>query len=160
MQGGLGLGLAIVRHLGEVQAQPEEDAAAKGNTAAPEPVAPIAPISLRGLRILVVDDDADAREMLGVMLGNYGAEVTVARSVDEALDLISRQAPDILVSDIGLPSEDGYALIRRIRGSPETARLPALALTAYATVADHRRALEAGFQRHVSKPVDPAELAG
>jgi PAS domain S-box-containing protein len=187
MQGGLGLGLAIVRHLvevhggtvqaesegegkgarftvrlpvREVQAQPEEDAAAKGNTAAPEPVAPIAPTSLRGLRILVVDDDADAREMLGVMLGNYGAEVTVARSVDEALDLISRQAPDILVSDIGLPSEDGYALIRRIRGSPETARLPALALTAYATVADHRRALEAGFQRHVSKPVDPAELAG
>ena len=76
------------------------------------------------------------------------------------MESISRQAPDILVSDIGLPTEDGYALIRRIRGAPETSRLPALALTAYATAADHRRALEAGFQKHVTKPVEPAELAG
>jgi len=107
----------------------------------------------------VVDDDEDARELVRVMLGNYGAEVIQAASADEALELISRQPPDVLVSDIGLPNEDGYALLRRLRGLPQTARLPALALTAYASSADHRRALEAGFQRHVSKPVEPVELA-
>jgi PAS domain S-box-containing protein len=185
-QGGLGLGLAIVRHLvevhggtvraesegegkgarftvrlpvREVQPQAEEDVGGSASGADPERAAPVGPTCLSGVRVLVVDDDPDARELLRVMLGNYGAQVLAASSVDEALESISRQAPDVLVSDIGLPSEDGYALIRRIRGSPQTARLPALALTAYATPADHQRALEAGFQKHVSKPVEPAELA-
>ncbi len=187
MQGGLGLGLAIVRHLVEVhggmvraesegegkgarftvrlpvrqvQPQPQETAALNGNGAHPEPVPQVEPTALAGVRVLVVDDDADARELVRVMLGNYGAEVILAASADEALELISRQPPDVLVSDIGLPGEDGYALLRRVRGLPQTARLPALALTAYASSADHRRALDAGFQRHVPKPVEPAELAG
>ena len=134
--------------------------AASATAADPAPVPAVGPASLAGVRVLVVDDDPDARELLRVMLGKYGADVATAASVEEALDLISRQAPDVLVSDIGLPTEDGYALIRRIRGAPETSRLPALALTAYATANDHRRALEAGFQKHVAKPVEPAELAG
>jgi CheY-like chemotaxis protein len=75
------------------------------------------------------------------------------------MELIARDTPDALVSDIGLPGEDGYALIQRVRALPETSRLPALALTAYASAADHRRAIEAGFQRHVAKPVEPGELA-
>src|SRR6267378_1048238 len=186
MQGGLGLGLAIVRHLVEVhggtveaesegegkgarftvhlpvrqvQPQPQETAALSEDGIRPDPPAPIGPTALAGIRVLVVDDDEDARELVRVMLGNYGAEVIQAASADEALELISRQPPDVLVSDIGLPNEDGYALLRRLRGLPQTARLPALALTAYASSADHRRALEAGFQRHVSKPVEPVELA-
>jgi PAS domain S-box-containing protein len=186
MQGGLGLGLAIVRHLVEVhggtvqaesegegkgarfrvhlpvrqvQPQPDETPALSADGIHPEPPAPIEPTALAGIRVLVVDDDADARELVRVMLGNYGAEVIQAASADEALELISRQPPDVLVSDIGLPNEDGYALLRRMRGLPQTARLPALALTAYASSADQRRAVEAGFQRHVSKPVEPAELA-
>ena len=83
----------------------------------------------------------------------------MAASADEAMEVIARGPVDALVSDIGLPSEDGYALIRRVRALPATAWLPALALTAYASVADQRRALESGFQRHVTKPVEPAELA-
>jgi PAS domain S-box-containing protein len=187
MQGGLGLGLAIVRHLVEVhggtvaaesegegkgarftvrlpvrpaEPQPKETAALNANGGAhPEPPPPIAAAALAGMRVLVVDDDADARELVRVMLVNYGAEVILATSADEAVELISRHLPDVLVSDIGLPTENGYALLQRVRGLPQTARLPALALTAYASSADVRRALEAGFQRHVSKPVEPGELA-
>src|SRR5947209_9679766 len=186
MQGGLGLGLAIVRHLVEVhggtvraesegegqgarftvrlpvrqiQDQPLENEAALGNATHLEAVKPVEPVSLARMRVLVVDDDPDARELVRVMLATYGAEVLVAASADEAMEVIARGPVDALVSDIGLPSEDGYALIRRVRALPATARLPALALTAYASVADQRRALESGFQRHVTKPVEPAELA-
>jgi PAS domain S-box-containing protein len=187
MQGGLGLGLAIVRHLVEVHGgtvraesegdgqgarftvrmpvrqfedQPAEGSAVNGGGPHLQAVKQIEPVSLAGIRVLVVDDEADARELIRVMLGTHGAEVVVVASADEAMAEIARDPPDALVSDIGLPAEDGYALIRRVRSQPATARLPALALTAYASAADHRRALEAGFQRHVAKPVEPAELAG
>jgi CheY-like chemotaxis protein len=187
MQGGLGLGLAIVRHLVEVHGgtvraesegdgqgarftvrmpvrqfedQPAEGSAVNGGGPHLQAVKQIEPVSLAGIRVLVVDDEADARELIRVMLGTHGAEVVVVASADEAMEEIARDPPDALVSDIGLPGEDGYALIRRVRSQPATARLPALALTAYASAADHRRALEAGFQRHVAKPVEPAELAG
>ena len=187
MQGGLGLGLAIVRHLVEVHGgtvraesegdgqgarftvrmpvrqfedQPAEGSAVTGGGPHLQAVKQIEPVSLAGIRVLVVDDEADARELIRVMLGTHGAEVVVVASADEAMEEIARDPPDALVSDIGLPGEDGYALIRRVRSQPATARLPALALTAYASAADHRRALEAGFQRHVAKPVEPAELAG
>jgi PAS domain S-box-containing protein len=186
MQGGLGLGLAIVRHLvevhgGTVRAESEgEGRGARFTVRLPhrraqveasetgvanaigdvEAVKPAAPDSLVGVRVLVVDDDADARDLVCAVLGRYGAHVIAVASADEALAAMAQGAPDVLVSDIGLPAEDGYALIRRLRSQPQTARVPALALTAYASIADHRRSLEAGFQRHVSKPVEPAELAG
>jgi CheY-like chemotaxis protein len=118
------------------------------------------PASLEGVRILVVDDDEDARELIQAMLVNYGARVEAVASADEAMARIERGSPpELLISDIGLPSEDGYSLLRRVRESPAGAGLPALALTAYAGPADHRRCLEAGFEQHVSKPVEPAELA-
>jgi len=86
-----------------------------------------------------------------------GAAVRVASSVDEAIERLQERRPDVLVSDIGLPREDGYALIRRVRELDAT--LPAAALTAFARPEDHRRALEAGFHAHVSKPIEPADLA-
>ena len=120
---------------------------------------PPQPMSLAGVRILVVDDDDDARELIGVMLATYGAQVDAVASAREAVARVERDPPDVLVSDIGLPSEDGYSLIRRVRELPGGDRVPALALTAYAGAADHRRCLDAGFEHHVSKPVEPAELA-
>jgi CheY-like chemotaxis protein len=106
-----------------------------------------------------VDDDADARDLVHALLTSYGADVETVASADEAMARIERELPDVLVSDIGLPNEDGYSLIRRVRALPGARDLPALALTAYAGPADNRQALEAGFQRHVSKPVEPTELA-
>ena len=185
-QGGLGLGLAIVRHLvdahgGTVEAHsdgpgtgtrmtvrlpvravaPSEaaDAAAEPNGAHDEGPPPAQLLS--GLAVLVVDDEADARELVTAVLTSYGAVVRTAASVEEALRLLRAQAPDVLISDIGLPSEDGYALIRRVRalGADAGGNVPAAALTAYASVEDHRRALAAGFQVHVTKPIEPADLA-
>ena len=98
-------------------------------------------------------------DLVAAVLGSCGAQVEIAASADQAVELIQRCAPDVLLSDIGLPSEDGYALIRRVRALPSGARLPALALTAYAGAAESRRALEAGYQRYLSKPVEPCELA-
>jgi PAS domain S-box-containing protein len=185
-QGGLGLGLAIVRHLVEVhggevtaesdgegkgarfvvrlpvrqvQPQPAESLSANDISVHVEPVQPAAPDCLKGVRALVVEDDADARDLVQAVLGQYGAEVESVASADEALEMIARRPPDVLVSDIGLPTADGYDLIRRVRALPQGSRLPALALTAYAGIVDHQRALEAGFQRHVPKPVEPGELA-
>ena len=115
------------------------------------------PQLLRGIEVLVVDDDADARELIAAVLNNSGAEVRSAASVDEAVAMLRQRRPDVLLSDIGLPSEDGYALIRRVREIDST--VPAAALTAYASIDDHRRALESGFQAHVTKPIEPGDLA-
>jgi CheY-like chemotaxis protein len=109
-----------------------------------------------------VDDDADIRALLIYTLEVCGAEVMAAASADEAISALTASSPpmDILISDIGMPDEDGYALLRRVRAlEPENGgRIPAIALTAYARTQDRRAALLAGFQSHVAKPVEPAEL--
>jgi signal transduction histidine kinase/ActR/RegA family two-component response regulator len=137
-------------------------------TAATAPVDAAVQARLAGLKVLVVDDDPDARDLLCRVLRGYRAEVTVAASAAEALEAIDRDRPDVLVSDIGMPGTDGYALIRQLRqreerrgadgadGAPR--RIPAVALTAYARAEDRRKALLAGFQMHLPKPVEPAEL--
>lgn len=116
---------------------------------------------LDGLRVLVVDNEPDARELLVVLLQRCGAQVSTAGSAHEALALVQAEHPDVLVSDIGMPNEDGFDLIRKVRLlAPESGGLtPAAALTAYGTPEDRARALVAGFQTHVPKPVDPIELA-
>jgi CheY-like chemotaxis protein len=118
------------------------------------------PPSLNGLRLLVVEDEPDARDLLRVMLEQCEAEVKTAASVHEGLDLIEQWKPDLLVSDIEMPGEDGYSFIRKVR-SKEPARgrqLPAVALTAHARGQDRLRALKAGFDAHVAKPVEIEEL--
>jgi signal transduction histidine kinase/CheY-like chemotaxis protein len=116
--------------------------------------------SLTNVRLLVIDDDADTRELITFILEECGAVVTSARSVREALDLVERSQIDILLSDIGMPDEDGYELIRRVRllENGTSRSVPAIALTAFATEDDKRRAFAAGFQFHLSKPVEPKEL--
>jgi CheY-like chemotaxis protein len=178
---GLGLGLAIVRHLVEAHAgtiEATSDGSGKGATFSVElpvmvgrTVLSTQPahgyrstlettLSLTGMRVLVVDDDADAREMLSMALRQYGAQVTLAASVDDAMASASGACPDVLVSDIEMPEATGYDLIRRLRqgDDPALRRLPAVALTAYARTEDRVKALIAGFQTHVPKPVEPAEL--
>ncbi|MCC5597939.1 AAA family ATPase [Nostoc favosum] len=179
--GGLGLGLAIVRHLvelhgGTVQAQSlgEEQGAtftvkipclqdeskkikdAKDNFSLVEDQS----LPLSGLEILVVDDDADMREFLPFMLEQYGATVTAVASAIEALTALSQSQPNLLISDIGMPEMDGYMLMRQVRSlQPEQGgTIPAIALTAYAGEVDYQQAIAAGFQQHISKPVDPEEL--
>jgi PAS domain S-box-containing protein len=187
-QTGLGIGLAIVRHLvelhgGTVQADsPSEGQGATFTVKLPlvqlqiadfelrnEPVAgkesalcsPQSEVSLGGLRVLVVDDEADARELLVVMLTQYGANVRAVASAQEALEALDRWPPDVLVSDIAMPDMDGYALIQKVRARPPErgGRIPAVALTAYARVEDRTHALVAGYHMHIAKPVNPAELA-
>jgi CheY-like chemotaxis protein len=115
--------------------------------------------SLGALRILVVDDEEDARNLLVKILEMYGAEVKAACSAAEALDTFDFWHPDVLVSDIGMPGEDGYSLINRLRAHETGRPIPAIALTAYARAIDRQRALQAGFQMHVAKPIQPARLA-
>jgi CheY-like chemotaxis protein len=116
--------------------------------------------SLDGLRILVVDDQPDARELLALVLEQRGATVLAAASAPEAFEILRVQRPDIVVSDVGLPGEDGYSLARRIRALDAEAggRTPLVALTAYTRGEDRARALEAGFTDHVSKPVETRQL--
>lgn len=115
---------------------------------------------LAGTRVLIVDDDPDAREVVAAILRHYGASVIVATSVSTALVALRREHVDVLVADLGMPIEDGYDLIRHVRSSEndKIARLPAAALTAYTTEEDRDRVLAAGFQFHLAKPVDPAVL--
>jgi signal transduction histidine kinase/ActR/RegA family two-component response regulator len=187
-QGGLGLGLSIVRHLVELHggavrvkspglgqgatfavtlpvAIAQIDAA-DGERVHPRAVSPQPPedeaaIALNGIRVLVVDDEPDARETIRHVLEHCQAEVLAVGSAAEALSELPRFAPDVLLSDIGMPGEDGYSLIHQVRKLPpeQGGRIPAVALTAYARSQDRRRTLIAGFQMHVAKPVEIQELA-
>jgi hypothetical protein len=115
---------------------------------------------LEGLHILVVDDEEDGRTLVTTVLERCGAVVTAVNSVAEALKAIQKRRPDVLISDLGMPEEDGYSLIKKVRAlTPDRgAQIPAAALTAYARVEDRMRVLRAGFQIHLPKPVEPAEL--
>jgi CheY-like chemotaxis protein len=115
---------------------------------------------LENVRVLIVDDEADARSVLTAIIEQCGAEVMAVAATAEALAALDSFKPDVLMSDIGIPGEDGYSLIRKVRAlSPEQGgKIPAVALTAYAREEDRMRALLAGYQSHVAKPVNPAEL--
>lgn len=115
---------------------------------------------LYGLKILVVDDDTDTRELIDWVLKRVGAEVVSCASAREAMEALEKERPHILVSDIAMPEEDGLSLMRRIRALPRErgGRIPAIALTAHSMVTDRLQSLRAGFQSHVPKPVVPEEL--
>jgi CheY-like chemotaxis protein len=120
---------------------------------------PAPPATLDGVRVLVVDDEPDTLEALGTALAGYGALVRTALSTREALDALDRGAVDVLVADIAMPGEDGYSFIRRVRALGNgAASVPAAALTALAREEDRRRALSAGFQLHLAKPLDGESL--
>lgn len=184
--GGLGLGLAIVRHLVELhggtvfatspgleqgatfivnlpmKAVINEDDTPKSQPFLTNSESVNYQLSiLENVRVLVVDDEADTRNLLTTILGQYGAQVTAVASTQEAMTALSQFHPDILISDIGMPEEDGYTLIRKVRSLPsnEGGKIPAVALTAYARSEDRTQALLAGFQLHIPKPVNPGELA-
>ena len=112
------------------------------------------------LRVLIVDDEADARSLAGRMLEQHGVEVHTAASADEALELLKRVRPDVIVSDIGMPGTDGYQFMRMVRALPdaEGGRTPAVAATAFARGEDRTKALLSGYQAHLAKPVDANEL--
>jgi CheY-like chemotaxis protein len=179
--GGLGLGLAIVRHLVELHAGSVEafsDGEGKGSRfvvrlptrlgfaksgAGEETVAapPTTSSMLAGVRLLVVDDEPGARELIANVLQGYGAEVCLAESGQAALTKLFEKRPHVLIADLGMPSMDGYALIEQVRAlDPDFGgRTPAIAVTGYASALDRLRALQAGYQNHVAKPVEPQELA-
>jgi PAS domain S-box-containing protein len=181
--GGLGLGLAIVRHLIELHGgtiRADSPGLGQGatftvslplNTIRIEHSEPALSLStprhserfecvlrLEGVRVLVVDDEEDARQLLTTVLKQCGAETFAAASAQEAFQLIQQTKPDVLISDIAMPYEDGYSLIHRIRTSETISKLPAAALTAYARPEDRTAALVAGFQTYLTKPVEPTEL--
>jgi signal transduction histidine kinase/CheY-like chemotaxis protein len=182
--GGLGLGLALVRHIVELHggrvAAGSEGLGRGASFTVTLPVRAVVPavtpdepsvprldgllkqpsMTLTRVRVLVVDDEADARDLIASVLVDAGASVATARSAAEGFDSLKQSRPDVLVSDIGLPGEDGLSFIQRVRGlaPADGGRVPALALTAYARETDRTQALTAGFTTHIGKPVDPAAL--
>jgi signal transduction histidine kinase/CheY-like chemotaxis protein len=186
IHGGLGLGLSIVRQLvdlhgGSVSVQSEgegkgatftitlpfvgvvnseQEAESVHPTQSEEILSFEGLPSLQGLKVLVVDDEVDTRELISEVLKDCGAEVITSRSAAEALVALEQDKPDILISDLGMPDEDGYSLISKIRALPAErgGQIPAAALTAYARAEDRMRVLRSGFQFHLPKPVDSAEL--
>jgi CheY-like chemotaxis protein len=183
--GGLGLGLAIVKQLVELhggnvgvksggigqgatfivqlplRALYVEPAKGRRHPrAAPHQSEPLPEVSLANVHVLVVDDDSDARDLTQRLLRLAGATVSMASSASEAMERILAERPDVLVCDIGMPAEDGYTFIRRLRSIEETqgSALPAVALSAYARSDDRTKAIRSGFQNHLAKPVEPAEL--
>jgi PAS domain S-box-containing protein len=181
--GGLGLGLSIVKHFvelhgGRIRAKSAgegqgatfsielpimvihpQDAGQRGHGSTEESSAIDQP-SLVGLTVLAVDDEPDARTLIKRVLEDCGAKVVLAASASEGLELLARELPDMILSDIGMPGQDGYEFIRKVRalGPERGGRTPAAALTAFARAEDRTRALRAGYQTHVSKPVEPTEL--
>jgi PAS domain S-box-containing protein len=184
-QGGLGLGLAVARHLvelhgGTITAESE----GLGNGAAFIVDLPLAQerrdparaeerrreverrrsgggvIRLDGIHVLLVEDDDDSRKLLGTMLKRYGAKVTSTKSAAEALDVFENEVPDVIISDIGMPDQDGYELIRKLRALPfeKGGNIPAIALTGYASRKDRERALNSGYQQHMAKPIEQADM--
>jgi CheY-like chemotaxis protein len=178
--GGLGLGLAIVRHLvelhgGTVSAQ--SDGLNKGATfsatfplltertesitlAHSGELSALENQSLDGLRVLLVDDEAEAREIISTVMTRTGAEVTACKSASEALAKLLEWKPDVILSDIAMPDEDGYSFIGKVRSLPREkgGATPAAALTAYARDLDRRQALAAGYQMHIAKPIAATQL--
>ena len=183
-QGGLGLGLAVVRHLVELHGgtvSAESEGVARGSVFTVD--LPLAEerrdparaeerrreverrsrsgvVRLDGLHVLLVEDDDDSRKLLGTMLKRYGARVTSTKSAKEALSVFEGELPDVMISDIGMPDEDGYELIRKLRALPveKGGRIPAIALTGYASKKDRERALSAGYHQHIAKPIEQADL--
>jgi PAS domain S-box-containing protein len=185
-QGGLGLGMAITKHLVELHGgtiraespgegqgstftlrlpaksihagEPRASSVERGTSADEVRAGVTLPARLEGVRVLVVDDESDARELLIEVLSRSGAQVRAVASADAAIDELRSAPPDVLVSDIDMPGEDGFELIRRARESEEGRAVPAIALTGHARASDRIRILSAGYQLHVPKPVEPTEL--
>lgn len=174
--GGLGLGLAIVRHLVELHGgtvRAESQGEGLGATFTVRlPLMPTLPqanrndrlpqqsLDLNGIKILVVDDETDTRELVTFVLEQQGAKVTSASSAHEALRVLTQAKPDVLLSDIGMPDIDGYMLIQQVRmfASEQGGQIPAIALTAYAGDTNQQQVIAAGFQKHISKPIEPEAL--
>lgn len=184
-QGGLGLGLAVVRHLVELHGgtiNAESEGLGQGSVFAVD--LPLAQerrdparaeerrreverrrsrsgtVRLDGVHVLLVEDDDDSRKLLGTMLKRYGARVSSTKSAAEALNVFSHDIPDILISDIGMPDEDGYTFIKKLRALPpdKGGQTPAIALTGYASRKDKERALSAGYQQHIAKPIEQSDM--
>jgi CheY-like chemotaxis protein/two-component sensor histidine kinase len=185
-QGGLGLGLAVVRHLVELHGgNIHAESAGLGQGSSFTVELPLAQerrdparaeerrrevdrrrsrsgvVRLDGVHVLLVEDDDDSRKLLGTMLKRYGARVTSTKSAAEGLNVFAGDAPpDILISDIGMPDQDGYEFIQKLRALPpeQGGQTPAIALTGYATRKDKERALSAGYQQHIAKPIEQTDM--